>query len=512
MSLLASKIRQQRKAEAAAPTVHAPAVRSQAPSPPSSPEMIRRWDAARTDRLNSAHWSYATGQHINADLSADLETLRHRCEWEAENNPTLKGVIHTYVTDVVGPDGPTLQVQSDSSAFNDWLEDHVSAIFDAIDVEGRMDMADMIRLGLRGLWTGGELLRRYVHDGFASTPAGLRLQAIHPRRLVTPAAMSSDDAVVMGVRRNSFGRPTQFYIDTSVEGEFGLYSPLDVEPISADLVQHEFDVIEPGQVRGVPMAAAGLQVLADLKDADEQILDSIRQAADSGVLLHSTDPDSAPLNIVGTSVDIERRQITAVPPGWTPMQVEPTQPGTNVLEYRSERMREIGLPAGMPLMKIKRDAQGLNFSQAKFGFGDYWRSIESRQRKISRRELNPLVMMIERETRLAQMVEGKRVPRRPENFKLLWGWNPPPKMDPRLEAMATVLERGVGKLSLTDMLAGVNKTVEQHAEQIAKERAVYAAAGVPYPEANDARAMIELMEKLAEAENENAEELEPANA
>src|SRR5690349_8610549 len=74
------------------------------------PMRLRRWEAAETNRLNKTHWAKATGDPINLDLQADLENLRIRSLFEAENNPTVEGIIKTYCDDVIGKNGPRFNV------------------------------------------------------------------------------------------------------------------------------------------------------------------------------------------------------------------------------------------------------------------------------------------------------------------------------------------------------------------------------------------------------------------
>ena len=84
-----------------------------------------RWglfDAANTHRLNKGHWQGVTGRTINLDLAADLETIRRRARFEIVNNPTAAGIIHSHTVDVVGENGPTLQVKSDNERYDKALE------------------------------------------------------------------------------------------------------------------------------------------------------------------------------------------------------------------------------------------------------------------------------------------------------------------------------------------------------------------------------------------------------
>src|SRR6185369_2074416 len=57
------------------------------------PSSERRWESAKTTRLNHAHWARVTGQPINAELSAWANNIRHRSEYEVANNSLVEGMI-----------------------------------------------------------------------------------------------------------------------------------------------------------------------------------------------------------------------------------------------------------------------------------------------------------------------------------------------------------------------------------------------------------------------------------
>lgn len=458
--------------------------RSSAPevqdSRPAEVPSVRRWDSAATMRLNEAHWARATGQPINDDIAADWETLVTRCTHEAANNPLVEGVIETHVADVVGVSGPTLEVQSDNPEFNEWLEGHWSSWWAQPDISGRLCGVDKLALWIRMLWKTGEYLEHVVYDNKARTPVTARLESVHPRRLVVPFARINEQNLLMGVEMDAFGRPVAYHIARPPEYAFASFYGTP-ERFDAEEIIHDFKTLEPGQVRGVPWLASCLQVVADLRDGDAQILDAIRAAADHAILLEKEDPDAADI-APGSTADYERRQITTLPGGYKAVQMKPEHPTTSYIEYRDERMRELARVVGMPLEKIKSSHKGMNFSQSKHGQGNYWRHVQHLQNWIGRRTLTRLVSEVEKEARGSEISDGKAVPKQAGKYELVWRWPPAPRVDPRIEAMAANLYRGIGAVTMDDLLAQDGKTVEQHARQIARERQVYEREGVPYPE------------------------------
>jgi lambda family phage portal protein len=390
-----------------------------------APISLRRWSAARTDRLNEDAWNHANGRHINLDLADFGETVRARCELEVSRNTDVEGVIHTHATDVIGESGPILQVKTAASAYESALEELWRNWWSKPDINGVLAGVDMLEQWWRSLWTTGEYLAQIVTDQQGDGPVKARLHSLSARRLATSPARAGDADVVLGVRRTKTGQPISYSIDVS--GDDAL-TP-DYKEISAKDIVHVFRVLEAGQVRGVPWLATGLQEISDLREFDDQVMDAARQAADNAVLLKTNHPDSNYV-AVNESVDIERRTISTCPPGWEPFQLTPQQPSAQYLDFHDEKLRAIGRPIGMPLMLIKLDSRKHNYSSARFDGQLYWRGNRRLQRWIERTTLNRLVDLVSREAELA-----KSLPPRPADVRYQWNWPAPPHVDPSKEAV-----------------------------------------------------------------------------
>jgi len=416
------------------------------------PLRIRRWEAAETNRLNSAQWSQVTGQSINADLESYLETIRTRATYEAANNPFVDGVISTHCDDVVGPDGPVCQVLSDDEIYNQAAERIVRDWFRAPCPNPKTSGVAMLKLWVRDLWSSGEFLAQRVTRN-VSGPVTLGVKPIHPRRLGTPADLYGDADVVMGVRLTRDGVPTQYYV--SEPTRFGAYEleTSKFTPVPADMMIHEFLTREEDQVRGVPWLASCLQAIADLRQYDAEVLEAARQAANQAVFLAATGPDVDYMP-VNESEEIERGTISTCPPGWQPYMLNPTQPSTQYVDFRKERQAEIARAVGMPLMMVRLDSSNHNYSSARFDGQIYARATASIQRFLGgtarmRGVLYELVDEVLREAELA-----KALPPRPEGCDFAFLWPSTPHVDPKKEAEAERVQLENGSLAYGDLLAG----------------------------------------------------------
>jgi len=438
-------------------------------------DIQRRWDAARTTRLNSAHWQDADGENINRSIEMQQKTLRDRCLHEAENNAFIEGMIHTYCTDVAGPEGPQLTIQSDSDRFSSALEEFWYEWFESPDYAGLQSGADKLRLWTRQQWTCGEFFEQIVYDTDASSRLSLRLHSVNPRRVETPPNMLANPLIVDGVERNFKGKPIGYHVMSFMGDETNFGRVIDYEPVGVNDLIHGFQLREAGQAKGVPWLAPILDVAAEVRDFDKSTLDAARTAADFGVLLYTEHPDSAYVQ-VNESVDIKRRKISTVAPGWKVAQVAPQHPSINHVEYRKARIAELGRVVSMPLMMIMLDASGHNYSSARFDGQVYIRGVACFQKWLQFVALNRLVREVHRE---AMYLDGRL--RSQRKFNINWTWPTAPHVDPTKEAKAMQMMLDAGLISEIDACAALGYDYEAVVKNQARVKEILSAAGVQSP-------------------------------
>jgi len=436
---------------------------------------LRRWEAAKTDRLNSAHWANAHSKSVNADLTLDRETLVKRSMYEAENNPFVEGVIQTHVASVVGADGPTLQVQCEGHKnYSDGLEGDWNEFAKAPEITGQQSLVEVLRANVRLLWTNGDwLIQEVEHPDALPGEISYRWNVIHPRRLKNPLS-GYNRRIIDGVERDELGRPITYYITDLDTDEYGwLNQDFNSKPFSAGRVIHDFNILEPGQVRGVPLLAPCLQPIADLRDYDTSVLDACRQATDFAAILTTNHPD-ANYVAVNESTDIPRRRLSTAPPGWQLNQLDPKHPTTNYVDYRKERLRELGRPVNMPLMMVTLDSGDHNYSSARFDGQLFNRGVICFQSRTDRVLLNRSLERIER-----QAILSGRIPKRPKNVNFEWTWTAAPHVDPQKEALAWGLLIQIGAASEYDAAAAMGRDFERVTAARKRAKELLEAAGLP---------------------------------
>lgn len=441
---------------------------------PSGARILRRWEAATTDRLNEAHWADAHGQPIDADLATDLPTLRARAAHEYHNNPIVEGVVTTHAIDVVGSEGPTLEVVCDDDRYAARLQSRWEEWTELCDYNGEMSLVEILQLWCRQLWTAGSLLGQEVTDDTGSAfPAMVRTHVLHANRLETPWGMHGDRSVAFGIRRTQSGRPITYYIS---EPEF--FGPHQMAtgkytPVPADMIYHGFIRHEPGQSVGSPLLASALPAVAHLRDYDMSVLDAAKLAADRSEWFVNLDPTGEKFEPDGSFEEKHKRMVTrAAPPGWDVRAHDATHPTAQYVEHRKERMAEIGRAAAMPLMLIRLDSSQHNYSAARFDHQGYIRHLESWQAWLGRVALTRMARTLARELELAGDLRRPRGP-----VKFYWIWQPPPKGDPVKERAAERMGLQNRTLTFADACRLQNLQEDEVIASWAKTRKKLAAAG-----------------------------------
>lgn len=440
----------------------------------------RYFESSETTRLNSAHWTWADDQTVNVWLASQLKEIRQRSIYEHRNNPTIQGVVNTHADDIVGQDGPVLQVLSDDDRYNEALESVWREWFASPTTRPTVSGAAMLKLWIRNLWKCGEYIAQIKTDENADGPVKMRLHLRHPRNLESPAEYAGDTNVCMGIRFNDLSQPTRYYLTrSSVSGNTIMLTEYDVVP--PDLMIHEFVLDEEDQARGIPWLNSSLTTAADLRDFDDQVQDAARLMADQTSLLYSDHPD-APYWSTPDSMTVERRTVKMAPPGWKPWNAPANQPPVQYPDYRAEKHRDIGRPVGMPLLLVRLDASKHSWASARIDTTSYARSVAGIQSWLSGSTsstgtLNRLVDAVAAEARFID----RRLRRRPPTVVYHWTHPQVPIPQPEVEEKANAIALEKGTQTLTEILAKRKKTLATHIEERRREVEAFEAAGLPVP-------------------------------
>lgn len=440
----------------------------------------RKFESADTHRLNSAHWTYATDESVNSWLSSQLSIIRARAHYECRQNGILAGMIGTHADDIVGSDGPTLQVMSDNDAYNKSLESLWNTWFAAPTPKKNISGASVLKLWIRSLWKSGEFLAQIVTDKQAEGPVKLRIKPIAPRRLGSPGSLAGDPRTFMGIQFDQLDRPTRYWIaDSSIAASW----LTTYTPIPADLIIHEFITEEEDQGRGIPWLNTSLQPSADLRDYDTDVQHAARFLANQQGILCTEHPDAVLDDSTLTEYEMEPGTLKTAASGYKPYFPPSVQPPVQYPDYRAERQREFGRPVGMPLMMIRLDCAKYNYSSARLETQNYYRAVAGIQSWLSGTEkstgtLSRLVDELAKEARFS--IPALR--NRPPIVMYHWTWPSRPHVDPTKESNAEETALTTRTITLTDALAARGRDLETHIEIMRREEEAFINAGLTPPE------------------------------
>ena len=465
-------------------------------------QSMRAWDAASGNRLTSKHWAnQRRSEQINQEIARDLNTLRQRCRVVRQNNGFAAGMVETWVSDVIGAEGPKLQVivpQSDSasaevSSFAKRYVRQVESLWNAWaempDYSGEWSLVDLLQINEAMLWDNGEGLFQLVSSSSDRLPVSLRLLQIHPRLLKTPYFIGMKNRfIVNGIERTRDGRPLKYWIDQSPETEWDSGTGMDFISVRAENIIHDFDPIEPKQSRGIPRLAPVLDVVAQLQDYDRDVMQAARTAAMISAFIWSQDSEAEDIPEAGSSMELQPGTLMTLPGGWRPEQMQAQQPSAMYEMFRREKIREIGRPVCMPYMIAAADSSNHNFSSARFDAQGYDRVLKKRQRRLERRTLRPLLREIIKEGQIVGVVGPE-----PEGAQYVYVWPSRPHVDPIKEANAWRTRLEDGSAAQAHVCADYGLDVDQVRELRRRE-------GLPEGMIMDRKVMAQAQEK----ETENA--------
>lgn len=405
------------------------------------PERGRDWKATSGTDATLNHWGRANGQSINTVLSLNLTQIINRAVYESRANPIVDGTINSHANDVIGPNGPAIQFQTNDDRWNEKAESICNEVFHSVDGSGELSLSDFLKMGVRSLWTTGGMLAQYVNDPDATTIIKQRLHVIPIQQMYSGRKNTND--TMLGITRNTFGRPTEYHILKSGIEQTAYSVNLNPIKIPARDIQHVYQKYESQQWRGYPFLSSALQALAELDEYDTAVLDAAKIGAMMAVLFYNTrddvDSESDPKNF-----ELLRQSGVKVPTGWQPYALNSNQPTATHGEFKADKIRDIGRPVGMPLMAIQRDASKHNYSSARFDGQGYARANESLQGFLAGKCIDPFVRLVLTESILRgilpyrdlQQTQSVKKAKKSETVDWSWIWTEPPQVDPVKEAMS----------------------------------------------------------------------------
>ncbi len=259
----------------------------------------RTYEAADKGRRGKA-FRNARSTGVNKEVRNAIVTLRDRSRHMARNNGWAKRAVEAITRHTIGegikpaPIGTLEETKQIKALWRDW------ANTTACDWDGITNFYGLLELAMRSIAEGGEavILRRWVlPDEDCEIPMKLQLlegdQIDHTRN-----GPNEHGFARMGVQFDNQKRRTGYWVFDTHPGEDDYFGTDKYESYLVDKsdVLLAFEVLRPGQVRGLPMGVASFMKMGDFSDyEDAQLVKQKIAACFAAFVLGSEDSSSDPI-------------------------------------------------------------------------------------------------------------------------------------------------------------------------------------------------------------------------
>lgn len=416
-------------------------------------EQQRKYEAAAKGRRTSGMPNYDGSQNVETAL--DLVTLRARSRDMGRNNPWAKKAVASIAANTVGTGiQPSFssegrakgRLEAIKSAWRNWADTT------ACDFNGKMNFYGIQRLAMRTVAEAGEciILKRRSKN---ASGIPIQLQILDPDFLDHSKDVKSFSRagvaggyITQGVEFDKDGRIRGYWLYRSHPGEFGSYG--GSEFVAAEDVIHLYEILRPGQVRGVPFGSSAFLRLKDYNDYEDAEVVRQKIAACFAVFIQDADPSIGAGSGTANAQTLERVEpgiIEHLPPGKSVAFANPPTT-TNHDGFSRRNLQGVAAGYGSTYEALTGDLSNVNFSSGRMGWIEAQRQIEIWQYDM----LVPQML----DKSWEWFAEGGKVAMLFESGGIRVSWTPPRRemLDPVKETTAMVSQVRAGFKSWSEAI------------------------------------------------------------
>ncbi len=444
------------------------------------------YDAAGSSDEFKNYWAASDGLDADsANSFAVRQNLVRRSRYDINNNGFSDGIASTYATDVVGKGGPTLRMQTSSAGFNRMVE---LAWYDwCKEVKFRRKLV-CSALAKHGDGEGLGVLRR---NSKLKHPVKLDWVLIETEQCQTPMLPYGKAGYIDGIEFDEFGNPTFYDILKQHPGSnqhwnSGLQT---VEKVPAKFVTHWFKLKRPGQHRGIPACTSTLNLGAASRRYREATLAAAELIADYTLFLKTQfEPDEMDSVSPMSTIDVQKRMITALPAGFDAFQPKAEQPTASYSEFTKSQVNEQARPLSMPYNKAACDSSSYNYASGRLDHQTYYGHLDVDREDCNDCVLDPMFAVWFDYAVVAYGWLGGNPDAISERAKAhIWDWSPHQVADIGTEADATdkKLKNGTASIGSEQVAAGLDpedelvKTAEYNGVTVEQQRQINMLLNLP---------------------------------
>ena len=339
----------------------------------------RSFQAGLNSRL-TADWVF-TPVSMDTDLWRSLKNLRARSRELTKNDDYAKQFIRLIRSNVVGPDGMTLQNKAKNAdgslderanfliqeAFGDWSYKKNAS------VTRKLSWIDLQRLFIATVARDGEALVRIVRPFNNSHQISLQfLEVDHLDEYLNVPQLENGNQIRMGVELNPWREPVAYYLLAGNPGDYNYLSgSMRYNRIPASEIIHAFIQDSPEQTRGLPWMVTAMIRMKMIGGYEEAEIIAARVGACK--MGFFTSPDGQ--GYAGDGTDSNGNTITEAEPGTfeqLPDGVDfasfnPDHPAGNFAPFMKAILRGISSGLGVPYTALSSDLEGVSYSSIRQG-------------------------------------------------------------------------------------------------------------------------------------------------
>ena len=340
----------------------------------------------------------AQSTSMDSEVRTSLRALRNRARQLCRDNEFARNAIRAITNNVIGQGvGMQMQVKmqrvrGEGNGLNQPINDAIEYAWEQwckkenCHVAGTLSFQDIERLVMSSVAESGEVLVRMVRQPFGSSPIPFALEIIESDQLIDERNGRSDDGeeIRMGVQRDEWGRPTQYWFYPRHPGDFQFQamSPAKYKIVDANEVIHLFKTERVGQTRGVPWMAPALKRLHQIAGYEEA--EVIRARAEASIMGFIQTPDGELQGeevLNGQRVDsFEPGKIQSLGPGESFNPFVPNRPGGQYEPFVRTMLRAVASGIGVSYESLSRDYSQSNYSSSRLALlddRDNWKVLQS---------------------------------------------------------------------------------------------------------------------------------------
>jgi lambda family phage portal protein len=350
-------------------------------------QKVRAYDAAMVGRRTDG-WR-ATGASANAEIAGAAALVRNRARDLVRNNPHGRAAIRKLSAKIVGtgiqPRFLGVSDQQKQKIQSDW-----DAFTDNCDPTGKMDFYGLQKLAVSTIIESGEVLNHYLPQKSSSKlRIPLQMQLLEPDFIDSSRNESEKNDVIVsqGLEIDKQGILKAFYLHGNHPGEmWGGFGSPESKRVSVDDVDQAFEVLRPGQVRGISWFAPVALKMRDMATYDEAELMRKNIAACFSVFVHRAPGSNRSTLVENPTTKQGGRPIEEVSPGlisyldgFDQVTFADPKPSEGFSDYMTFQLQAISAGIGLTYAAMTGDLSSANYSSLRAGMVDFWELLDDWQ-------------------------------------------------------------------------------------------------------------------------------------